>query len=226
MAWAKLLFLRDYGDTEVGAFGICPTHPLLVEDVQLVQQQCTWATVAFDDESVADMFEDRVTGGLRPDQFARIWIHTHPGFCANPSFTDENTFERVFGSVDWAVMFILACGGECYARMRSAGELDADSQEAMLEVEVDYSAPFSATDFEAWEAEYLANVTCEPEFDCFITDSNLEDELDAAFHKAASSWDGLGEEEDVLDDDLLLRQHYLEERYFYEHDYSTHNTHD
>ena len=141
MAWAKLLFLRDYGDTEVGAFGICPNHPLLVEDIQLVQQRCTWATVAFNDESVADMFEDRVTGGLRPDQFARIWIHTHPGRCANPSFTDENTFERVFGSVDWAVMFIMACGGECYARMRSAGELDADSQEALLDVEVDYSAP-------------------------------------------------------------------------------------
>ena len=223
MAWAKLLFLRDYGDTEVGAFGICPNHPLLVEDIQLVQQQCTWATVAFDDESVADMFEDRVIGGLRPDQFARIWIHTHPGSCANPSFTDENTFERVFGSVDWAVMFILACGGECYARMRSAGELEADSQEALLDVEVDYSAPFSACDFEAWEAEYLANVTCEPEFDYFITDSHLEDELGAAFHKAASSWDGLGESDDMLDDDLLLRQHYLEERYFYEHDYSTHN---
>ena len=37
-AWAKLLYLRDRGDTEVGGFGIsCPEDLLLVEDVRLVR---------------------------------------------------------------------------------------------------------------------------------------------------------------------------------------------
>jgi hypothetical protein len=89
-AWAKLLFLRDYGDTEVGGFGICPNHPLLVEDIKLVKQTCTFTTVAFDDESVADFFEDQVEAGLTPEQFARVWIHTHPGASAQPSLTDED----------------------------------------------------------------------------------------------------------------------------------------
>ena len=63
-AWAKLLFLRDVGDTEVGGFGICPSstdNPILVEDIELVEQQCTWATVSFDDNSVADLFDDQVS---------------------------------------------------------------------------------------------------------------------------------------------------------------------
>ena len=41
-AWAKLLFLRDYGQTEVGGFGITPADDLLyVEDVRLVKQVCS-----------------------------------------------------------------------------------------------------------------------------------------------------------------------------------------
>ena len=55
-AWAKLLFLRDVGDTEIGGFGIAPSDDLLfVEDVRLVQQTCTWVHVEFDDQSVADL---------------------------------------------------------------------------------------------------------------------------------------------------------------------------
>jgi hypothetical protein len=57
-AWAKLLYLRDAGETEVGGFGISAADDLLfVEDVQLVRQTCDVASVAFDDESVADFFD-------------------------------------------------------------------------------------------------------------------------------------------------------------------------
>ena len=45
-AWAKLLFLRDRGPTEVGGFGIAPPVDLLyVEDIRLVQQTCTSISV-------------------------------------------------------------------------------------------------------------------------------------------------------------------------------------
>src|SRR3954452_11642863 len=107
-AWSKLLFLRDAGDTQIGAFGIsAPDDLLLVEDVQLVAQTCTWVHVEFEDEAVANFFDDQVDAGRRPDSFGRLWMHTHPGSSADPSGTDELTFSRVFGPSDWAVMFIL-----------------------------------------------------------------------------------------------------------------------
>ena len=79
-AWAKLLFLCDLGDTEAGGFGITPADDLLrIEDVQLVQQRCTGASVAFDDLAVACVFDQQVDLGCNPAQFGRIWVHSHPG---------------------------------------------------------------------------------------------------------------------------------------------------
>jgi len=158
-AWAKLLFLRDYGDSEVGGFGIAVSDDLLlIEDIQLVKQDCSWANVAFDDESVADFFDAQVDTGRRPEQFARIWVHTHPGDSPRPSMTDEATFARVFGRADWAVMFILAREGDSYARLRFNVGPRADLE---LPISIDYSRPFSGCDFEAWTNEYLTNVVTE-----------------------------------------------------------------
>ena len=54
-AWAKLLYLRDAGPSEVGAFGISAAEDLLyLEDLELVCQTCDVASVTFDDQSVAD----------------------------------------------------------------------------------------------------------------------------------------------------------------------------
>ncbi len=158
-AWAKLLYLRDRGDTEVGGFGIAPgDNVLCIEDVVLMRQQCTAVSVAFDDNSVADFFDRQVDAGRRPDQFARIWVHTHPGDCPRPSSVDEETFARVFGRSDWAVMFILAEGGQTYARLRfntgPGGSLE-------IPVQVDFELPFPASDHVAWDDEYLANVAAE-----------------------------------------------------------------
>ena len=103
-AWAKLLFMRDFGATEVGGFGLAPGNDLLfVQDVRFIKQTCTSVSVAFDDTAVAEFFEDQVDRGLKPEQFARLWIHTHPGNSAEPSFVDEGTFSRVFGRADWAL---------------------------------------------------------------------------------------------------------------------------
>jgi hypothetical protein len=74
-AWAKLLYLRDYGDSEVGGFGIASAnHVLLIEEVQLVKQVCTSVSVKFDDEAVADFFDEQVDQGRRPDEFARVML--------------------------------------------------------------------------------------------------------------------------------------------------------
>jgi proteasome lid subunit RPN8/RPN11 len=160
-AWAKLLYLRDLGETEIGGFGISAADDLLlVEDVQLMTQKCSWSHVAFKDESVAEFFERQVAESRRPEQFARIWIHTHPGISAEPSLTDEATFSRVFGPTDWAIMFILARGGETYCRLRYNIGPQADLE---LPCEVDFSSPFSGSNSAEWNAEYLDAVT-EPLF--------------------------------------------------------------
>ena len=159
-AWAKLLFLRDLGPTEVGGFGITSAEDLLlVEDVVLVRQQCTVATVHFEDESVADFFDDQVDRGRQPQQVGRIWLHTHPGDSAEPSGVDEETFARVFGNADWAVMGILAQAGPTYARLRfNVGP----GGQVLIPVEQDYSTVFPATDRAAWEQEYAENVEIPP----------------------------------------------------------------
>lgn len=156
-AWAKLVFLRDIGPTEVGAFGISAGDDLLlVEDIRLVHQVCTAVTVAFDDEAVADFFDEHVDRGLQPERFGRIWIHTHPGSSPEPSRTDEQTFDRSFAGPDWALMFILARGGRSYARLCFR---TGPGGESVLPVQVDYQHSFAASNHEAWAAEYQRCVT-------------------------------------------------------------------
>lgn len=160
-AWAKLLHFRDLGETEVGGFGVSAQDDLLlVADVALVRQLCSPVTVKFDDSAVADYFDRQVDAGRTPERFGRIWIHTHPGDCPHPSCTDEETFERCFGTADWAVMFIVARGGQTYARLRfntgPGGEL-------LLPVEIDFQEPFAASDWAAWEEEYCEAVVVERE---------------------------------------------------------------
>jgi hypothetical protein len=124
-----------------------------------VKQTCTWATAEFDDESIADFFDAQVDEGRRPEEFARLFMHTHPGDSPRPSATDEATFARVFGRTDWALMFILARGGQCYARLRYNVGPGADVE---LPVDVDYTCEFDGSDFQLWHDEYLANVQVPP----------------------------------------------------------------
>jgi len=155
-AWAKLLYFRDHGETEIGGFGISAANDLLLmEDFVTIKQDVTMASVSFDDEAVADFFDTQVDVGRKPEQFARVWLHSHPGDSPKPSSIDEETFRRVFGRCQWAVMFIVARGGKSYARLRfSVGP----GGQVVIPVEVDYSQPFGPSDQEAWGAEYKANI--------------------------------------------------------------------
>ena len=65
-AWAKLIWFRDHGDTEVGGFGIT-VEPgfiqqstvglqLFVQDFVTVRQHTSAVTVAFEDDAVADFY--------------------------------------------------------------------------------------------------------------------------------------------------------------------------
>ena len=191
-AWAKLLYLRDAGESEVGGFAISAAEDLLyVEDLELVRQTCDLASVVFDDQAVADYFDRQVDAGRKICQVGRIWVHTHPGSCPQPSGTDEETFARVFGKTDWSVMFILARDGSTYARLEfhigPGGSL-------VLPVEVDYSRPFPASNQTAWREAYLANVQVEEWPHVLDTGSHLEPGLRTQPADWSDRWDELREE--------------------------------
>ena len=161
LAWLKLQFLCHAGPTEVAAFGLAAEDdPLYLEDILVVRQRCTPVTVAFDDEAVADLFDSMVDAGIPPGRFARVWLHTHPGASVEPSGTDEDTFHRVFGGCDWAVMAILGRTGNTFARLTfnagPGGSLN-------LPVSVDWAdwpatAHLLAEQVPVWEQQYVERV--------------------------------------------------------------------
>ncbi len=185
-AWAKLLYFRDRGQTEIGGFGISDADDLLfVNDFLTVKQEVTVASVSFDDNAVADFFEDQVDAGRKPEQFARIWLHSHPGDSPSPSGTDEETFCRVFGKCQWAVMFIVANGGKSYARLRfSVGP----GGQIVIPVEVDYSHSFGPSDQEAWEVEYKANIKTGKCHKTFGSQIDLGPEEDLSGYSCPDDW--------------------------------------
>lgn len=212
-AWAKLLYFRDRGDTEIGGFGITPVDDLLyVEDFKTVTQGVSVVTVAFDDQAVADFFDSQVDAGRQPMQFARIWCHTHPGNSPQPSGTDEETFHRVFNGCQHAIMFILAQDGKTYCRLRfNVGP----GGSMILPVEVDYSKPFVASDVAAWEAEYRANINPELSFGKeFGFSSQLDDPFDRLYGPLAKEPSGCFPEDwlEALEEmEPAERQHILDE---------------
>ena len=155
-AWAKLVYFRDKSDNEVGGFAITePKDLLFVTDFVAIKQEVTCASVKFDDDAVADFFDAQVDQGRKPEQFARIWLHSHPADSPEPSHTDEKTFERVFSNCDWAVLFVVAQDNSTYARMSfNVGP----TGQMLIPTAVDYHCDFGPADHELWDAEYQANV--------------------------------------------------------------------
>lgn len=170
LAWLKLQLFLYAGDTEVGGFALSSADDLLyLEEFLTVRQSVSSVTVAFDDAAVADHFDACADRAISPGRCGRVWVHTHPGHSPFPSFVDEETFARVFGGCDWAVMLIISRTLETYARLRfSAGP----GGSLLLPVEVDWSAwPQLLLEksgklgglFEAWMDEYGRNIHPAPD---------------------------------------------------------------
>jgi len=128
-----------------------------------------------------------VDAGRRPEQFARIWLHTHPGDSPQPSGTDEETFARAFGGCDWAVMFVIARTGKTYARLRFN---TGPGGQISIPVEVDCTRPFGPSDQEAWEAEYKAHIKAEvwPEVEVFGSQLAFNTETDYSPWSVPDEW--------------------------------------
>jgi proteasome lid subunit RPN8/RPN11 len=149
--------MRDAGNVEVSGFGITSKDdPLCVYDICIVEQQSSVASVELDPISIADLYDDCIDAGLHPEQFGRVWIHTHPSGIHKPSATDEQTFKEAFGKCDWAVMYILAKDNISYCALQY-NKAPAHRVE-LSNSHVDFSIPFFASDVDKWKEEYDKNV--------------------------------------------------------------------
>jgi hypothetical protein len=156
-AFAKARFIRDLEDLEVSGYCITSKDdPLLIQDFMLVKQEVGPASIDMDGDSIGEFYERMVELGYQPCEFARIWMHTHPGTSPNPSGTDEETFKKHFSDPDWSVMLILAKGGAWYARLRfnigPGGSME-------VPVEIDWDEEFPESNQAEWFREYELNVT-------------------------------------------------------------------
>lgn len=155
-AWAKLIWMRDRGRVEVAGYGITSTEdPLLVVDFVLVKQKCTEVTFELDPEDGIEYAERMMDAGLMPWMTQNLLIHTHPSNCPRPSVTDEENFNKAFSHCNWAIMLIIAQGGEVYCRLKINV---APGVIKLLKVEVDYSVPFEGSKEHEWDKEYLEKV--------------------------------------------------------------------
>jgi len=156
-AWAKLQYVLNLGNTEVGMFGLTDSEdPLTVLDLVMPPQEVTESSVEFSGDGVADYYEDCIELGLQPNQYARIWIHTHPMGVYKPSALDEKTFKEVFGKCDWAIMYILTKDQRDYCALQY-NKIPSHRVE-LTGNRVDFSIPFCESRQEEWAEEYKKNV--------------------------------------------------------------------
>lgn len=108
--YARLRHFANATENEVAAWGICedPDNPLLVTDLHLPLQTNNPCYVEMDDDAINRYLVDQTILGRSPEQFMRVWIHTHPGASPTPSSHDRDTFERLTKELPWLVMFIMS----------------------------------------------------------------------------------------------------------------------
>ncbi len=205
---------------EIGGFGISATDDLLyIEDFATVKQTVTAVTIEFDDDSVADHVDRCVDAGIAPARCTRAWVHTHPGGSAQPSSTDEETFRRIFGKNDWALMIIVARGGASYVRLAfTAGPgghveipLRVDWERFSRDL-LDNEGGFDAL-FSSWIDEYGRNIHRRPELITSDVDTTkATGERGLPFH---DTWDRLDDlyDQSLLEDDFLSWVEAVEEVY-------------
>lgn len=158
-AWTKLKYLCHLAEGEVSGFGLAmdPTRPLYIHDIALVDQESTSLSTDMSDDGVADHYDRCSAAGLHPAQCGRVWIHTHPSSDAGPSRQDYDTLRQALGGQDWAVMMILARGGQTSCLLRS-------NVGPAVETEIDVLVAWHdvgsyGTDVAKWAEEYAQRVT-------------------------------------------------------------------
>ena len=178
LAYARINAFAGLADGEVSMFGISKRdNPLYVEDIKLIKHKASAAEVDLDDDGIADYLEDNLDEGIEPCECFRIWIHTHPGFGTNPSGCDRDTFVRVWGDSDWAVMAIF------------------DPKENTWSVHLATNTPFGRTITDYCRVVYetqltYSELTWKDEFDKFV---DQKEAFSYGTSLDCSTVDGIGE---------------------------------
>jgi len=205
---------------EVGGFGISAADDLLyIEDFLTVKQMVTAVTVEFDDDAVADHVDHCVDAGIIPARCTRAWVHT-PAGSPQPSSIDEETFRRIFGQNDWALMVIVARGGASYVRLAfTAGP--GGHVEIPLEVDWERFAQDLLENegkldelFSSWMDEYGRNIHRRPEL--WIPDVDVTTPAGSrVVLPPHDAWDMLDDlyDQSILEDDFASWAETLEEVY-------------
>ncbi len=156
-AWAKLMWMRDKGNTEVAGYCVTGTSdPLLVTDFVLIKQECTIVTFDLDSEDIVEYTDRMMDEGLAPWQCMNILAHTHPSNDTTPSGVDEDNFEAAFSHPNWAIMLIVGQDGSAYCRLKMN---TGPGTISLLDVVIEYGVEFSGSNPEEWEKEYKAKVS-------------------------------------------------------------------
>ena len=165
-SFSKIVYMRDKGATEVGGFCVSlQENPGLVVDFHLVSQLCDSAYCEFTDDGMVEFNDEMAEAGYHPQEYSRMWLHTHPGTSANPSGLDEETFTKQFGGMDWSAMLIVARGGQTYGRIRYAVCNAVDSiigskdRDTTVDLAIDWSTEYTSTEHGQWDDEYDSMVT-------------------------------------------------------------------
>ena len=161
-AWAKLIWMRDKGNTEVAGYATTATDdPLLVTDFRLIKQECTMETFDLDTNDIAEDMERTLDAGLMPWMTHNILCHTHPSNDTTPSSVDEDNFEKAFSHPNWAIMLIIGQDGSAYCRLKMN---TGPGTISLLNVVIEYGVPFNGSNPTEWEKEYKAKVSKKESF--------------------------------------------------------------
>lgn len=215
-SYAKLIYWRDLGQTEIGCYGLTETDdPLLITDLRMIKQTCSSVSVDFDKEDSIKFVEEMTDKGIPLWQTQRIFIHTHPGDSPSPSGADEENFRDNFSIANCSIFYILAKGGKDYTRMRFnvPPGIDVD-----IRTQIDYSLPFKASDHEAWKKEYDDKVT-EKKFEIIPGDLGFGYGLKKSYNNIFSSTFVDREESSYIfeeDDKILFWVEEVNEYYEYD----------
>ncbi len=164
-AWAKMWFFCKYRPNEFTAYGVfADGEQLLVVDILLPDQRATASTVGHTGLGMERLLERAKRLGYRPNQVARLWIHSHPEGDVTPSPQDQRTFNMCFEEHDWALMVILSHQGRinCHLRMMKPSSLGTGAIQQEISVVVDMTQPFPKSEIKAWQQEYDRHVKVKP----------------------------------------------------------------
>jgi hypothetical protein len=117
---AKLMAYTQACDGEISGFGAvyvdADRRTFVLEDVSILRQRVTRASVEIEASDVADFLTDYVASGGDVNQL-RCWWHSHFDMQAFHSSIDNDTLENALADAPWIVSLVVNRAGEMRASL-------------------------------------------------------------------------------------------------------------